>query len=185
MLALLKEIIGAVSVAEVIELPRLSRGAPTSHRVLIDQNLDCTKVAGEVTSICIRLGNLQRRDLRVVLSSCWSRVPQPLLQLKKRHRVPSVVELGRDGRPGAVAGDVAAHICKRDTGFFTESRDERLVEIVYSYPGEANEEEKLYQFASFRVGEFCTLWTHLFPGSDGLSDNPIYRLGESSSGLVD
>ena len=84
-----------------------------------------------------------------------------------------------------MAGDVAAHIGERDTGLLAESRNQRLVEIVYPYPGKTNEKEKIDQFASLRVGEFCTLWTHLFPRGDGLSDNPIYRLGESSSGLVD
>ena len=84
-----------------------------------------------------------------------------------------------------MTGDVAAHIGKRNTGLFAESRNERLVQIVYSYPGEANEKEKIDQFASLRVGEFCTLRAHLFPRGDGLADNPIYRLGESSGGLVD
>lgn len=50
--------------------------------VLINQNLDSTKVASEVASVCIRLGNLQRSDLRIMVRGRWSRVPQPLLHSK-------------------------------------------------------------------------------------------------------
>jgi hypothetical protein len=69
--------------------------------------------------------------------------------------------------------------------FFTEGRDQRLVEIVYSYLGETNEKEKIDEFPGFWVGEPYTLWAHLFPYRDGLTDNPIHRLGESSGSLVD
>lgn len=46
MLALLKEVVGAIAVAKVIILPRLSCSEPTSNRVLIDQNLNSAKVTG-------------------------------------------------------------------------------------------------------------------------------------------
>ena len=78
-----------------------------------------------------------------------------------------------------MTGDVAAHVGKRNTGLFAESRDERLVQIAHSNSGQANEKKKIDQFASLRVGEFCPLWAHLFPGGDGFADNPIYRLGRS------
>ncbi len=76
-----------------------------------------------------------------------------------------------------------AYIGKRHTGLFTEGRDQRFVEIVYSYPGEAN--ERIDEFSGLRVGEFYALWTVPVPSSDGLTNNPIYRLGGSSGGLVD
>ena len=64
MLALFKEIVGAVPVAKIIELPRLACGAPALQCVQIDQNFDA-KVAGKVacvgvpparlpTSVCLR-----------------------------------------------------------------------------------------------------------------------------------
>ena len=53
MWALFEEIIGAVSVSEVIELPRFTRGRTNANRVLIDQYLDGAKVAGKVTSVSI------------------------------------------------------------------------------------------------------------------------------------
>ena len=84
-----------------------------------------------------------------------------------------------------MTGDVAAYIGERHTGLFTEGRDQSLVEIVYSYPGEANEKEKIDEFSGLRVGELHTLRAYLFPRRDGLTDNTIYRLGESGAGLVD
>ena len=84
-----------------------------------------------------------------------------------------------------MTGDVAAHIGERNTGLLAESRDKRLVQIGHSYPGKANEKEKIDQFASLRVWEFFTLWTDLFPRGDGFADNAIYRLGEGGGGLVD
>ena len=110
---------------------------------------------------------------------------QPLLQLKKRHGFSRVVKLGSDSRAGSLTGDVAAHIGERNTGLLTESRDERLVQLGYFYPGKANEKEKIDQFASLEVGESYALWTHLLPCGDGLADNTIYGLGEGSGGLVE
>lgn len=185
MLTLIKEVVGAVPMAQVIEFPRLGGGASTSYDILIDQNFDRSKVAGEIARIRVGLGNLQWSDLGVMLSSCWSRMTQPLLQLKERHRLARVVELRRDRGPGAVTGDVATHIGKRNAGLFAESWNEPLVEIAHSYPGQANKKEKVDHFASLRIGEFCSLWAYSFPGGDGFADNPIYGLGEGSGGLVD
>jgi hypothetical protein len=58
MLALFKEIVGAVPVSKIVKLPWLSRSAPASHHVLIDQNLDSPKVACEVACIGVGLGDL-------------------------------------------------------------------------------------------------------------------------------
>jgi hypothetical protein len=58
MLTLLKEVVGAIAVAEILELPRLSRSAPASHDVLIDQNLNGPEVAGEVACLGIGIGDL-------------------------------------------------------------------------------------------------------------------------------
>jgi hypothetical protein len=67
MLALLKKVVGAVPVAEIVELPRLGGGTSASNHVLIDQNLDGAKVAGEISGIRMGLGHLQWCDLGVVL----------------------------------------------------------------------------------------------------------------------
>lgn len=72
MLALLKEVVGAIAVAEVVELPRFGCGASAADQILIDQDFDGAKVAGEIARIGIGLGELQRRDFRVMLSCCWS-----------------------------------------------------------------------------------------------------------------
>jgi hypothetical protein len=58
MLALLKEVVGAIAVAEVIELPLFCCSAAASHHVLTDQNFDGSEVAGEVACSRIGLGDL-------------------------------------------------------------------------------------------------------------------------------
>ena len=185
MLALFKEVVGAIPLAEIIELPWLGCSAPITNYLLVNKHFDDAKVADKVACIGVRLGDLKRSDLRIMLSCGWGRMPQPLLQLKERHRLSGVIELRSDGGTSAVTGDVASHIRERHTGLFTEGRDHRVVEIVYSYLGEANEKEKIDEFSGLRIGQLHTLRANLFPRRDGLTDNPIYRLGESSGGLVD
>lgn len=68
MLTLLKEIVGAVAVAEIVELPWLRCGTPTADHILIHKYLDGAKVARKVAGVGIGFGHLQRRDLRVMLS---------------------------------------------------------------------------------------------------------------------
>jgi hypothetical protein len=67
--ALLEEIVGAVAVTEVEVLPglALSRSAGTD-RLAIDENLDRSDVACEVTGVIIGLGQLDRADSDLVLS---------------------------------------------------------------------------------------------------------------------
>src|ERR1700676_3975521 len=67
------ESFGAVPVAEIIEIPALAYGATASHYVLIDQNFDGAKATGEIPCNCIGLGDLQRSDLRIMLSGDWHR----------------------------------------------------------------------------------------------------------------
>src|SRR5205814_10608322 len=122
MLALLKEVVGAVAMAKIVKLPRLRCGASTSHQILIDQNFDSPKVACKIACIRVGLGDLQGSDLGIVLSGRWSRMAQPLLQLEERHRLSRVIQLRRDRRPGAVTGDVAAHIGERNASLFAEGR---------------------------------------------------------------
>jgi len=67
--------------------------------------------------------------------------------------------------------------------FLQRAGNQRLVETVFSYLGEANEKEKIDELRGFRVRVLHALRAYLFPRRDGLTDNPIYRLGESSGGL--
>ena len=68
MRTLLEEVIGAIAMPKVIELPRLRRINTCTHGVLVDQDFDGAEIPGEVTRIGIRLGGLQWSDLRIVLS---------------------------------------------------------------------------------------------------------------------
>ena len=58
MLALLKEVVGAITVAEIVKLPRLGCGASAAHHVLIDENFNGPEVAGKIACIRVGLGYL-------------------------------------------------------------------------------------------------------------------------------
>lgn len=47
MWALIEEIVGAVAVPEIVELPRLLRGLAAHHGFTIDQHLDGSQVASK------------------------------------------------------------------------------------------------------------------------------------------
>jgi hypothetical protein len=53
MLALLKEVVGAIAVAKVIILPRLSRSEPTSNHVLIDVTVPGTGDSLPADAVCL------------------------------------------------------------------------------------------------------------------------------------
>jgi hypothetical protein len=63
---LLEEVIRAVAMAEIVELPRLGDGPALANRLLIDEYFDRPDVLGKITSIDIRLCQLGRGDLDVV-----------------------------------------------------------------------------------------------------------------------
>lgn len=66
MRALIEEVVGAVAMAEVVELPRFIGWAFVSDGILIDQDLNSPDVPGEVTGILVGPGQLGWRDLRVM-----------------------------------------------------------------------------------------------------------------------
>jgi hypothetical protein len=100
---------------------------------------------------------------------------QPLLQLKERHRLSCVAELRCDSGTGPVTSDVAPPTGERHPGLFTKGRNQRLVEMVYSDLGEANEKEKIDEFSGLRVGELHTLRAYLLPRRNSLSVTPYFR----------
>jgi hypothetical protein len=57
-LALFKELVGAIPVAEIIELPGLGCRAPVTNCLLVNKHFDGPEVAGEITRICVGLGYL-------------------------------------------------------------------------------------------------------------------------------
>jgi hypothetical protein len=65
-------------VPEIVKLPRLVGGTTIPHQLLIDKHFNGTKVPCEVARIRIGLGELRRRDLRIVLRRCRSCMPEPL-----------------------------------------------------------------------------------------------------------
>ena len=68
MRALVEEVVGAIAMTQIVEPPRLAFSRSTADdRVLIDENLDGTHVAGEVAGIGVRLGQPGRSDPGVVL----------------------------------------------------------------------------------------------------------------------
>ena len=54
MLALVKEVVGAITVAKIVELPRLGCSEPAANHVLIDEDFDGAKVASKIA--CIGIG---------------------------------------------------------------------------------------------------------------------------------
>ena len=64
---LVKEVIGAVAVAEIVEPPRFLRRFPVHNNFAIDQDLNSTYVAGKVASVPERLSELRGTDVQVML----------------------------------------------------------------------------------------------------------------------
>jgi hypothetical protein len=63
MWALLEEAVGAVSVAEVVVLPRLAgRGGAGGDGVAVEENLDGADIASEVPGVGVGLGQGVRGD---------------------------------------------------------------------------------------------------------------------------
>jgi hypothetical protein len=74
MLALFKDVVGAVPVAEIVELPRLGGSASASHQVLIDQNFDGAKITGEIARIGVGLfASPTTTTIVVICSHSWLR----------------------------------------------------------------------------------------------------------------
>ncbi len=99
--------------AEVIELPRLGHSLAIPNRLLINEHFDRSYVPSKIASICIRLCQLGRCNLDIVLSGFGRAVAQPLLEFKQSHRLFGIEELRRDGGARSMARDSSAHIVYR------------------------------------------------------------------------
>jgi hypothetical protein len=80
--ALVEEIVRAVAVSEIVELPWLVRRSPAPHHLLIDEHFNRTQVPFEVPSIGIGLCQFRWRDLCVVLRGCGRGMAKPVLQFE-------------------------------------------------------------------------------------------------------
>ena len=184
--ALLEEAVGAVAVAQVVVLPGLARGRGAGgDRVAVDEHLDGAHVAGEVAGVGVGPGQRVRGDLGVVLGGVRGAVSEPGLQLEQGHRLLGVVELAGDGRPGAVAGDVAADVGGRDAGLAAQRGDDRAVDVVLRDRLRAHGEQQVDLLAGLAVKPGGLRGAHRLPGVDGLAEQRVDRLGERGPGLVD
>lgn len=88
-----------------------------------------------------------------------------------------VVSLGRNRRTSAVTGDPAARVLRRDASLLAQHQNQSLADNLS--PGVSPiRKEKVHDLARFLIylsGLFRPL---RFPGSDGIADDFIYRLGE-------
>src|ERR1700692_367246 len=110
---LVEEIVCAIAMSEIVELPGLVGGSSAAHDFLVHKHFNGTKVAREVPSVSVRLSQFRWSDLGVMLRRSRRAVAEPFLEFKQRHRLFGVEQLRGNRRPSAMAGDVAAHICSR------------------------------------------------------------------------
>src|SRR6266498_3494672 len=130
MWALLKKVIGAVTMSEIVELPRLSRSRRSAlDGLLINENCNVAQVSLEVFRIRIRFRQLRRCRFDVVFGRGEMAMSEPLLQIPDRHRFPGVIELRGDSRSGAVARDRPLRISFRHTSLTTQHRDQPRIEM--------------------------------------------------------
>jgi hypothetical protein len=131
-------------VPEVVELERSAVACvAVGDCVAVEEDLDRADVAGEVAGVGVGLGELGRGDPRVVLRRAGAAVSEPgLLAVRTASAGPGVVELGRDRRSGAVAGDRAADVLARDPGLAAQHRDEHAIQIVRTEPCAAEREHE-------------------------------------------
>ncbi|OJY47346.1 MAG: hypothetical protein BGP17_04205 [Sphingomonas sp. 67-41] len=89
------------------------------HLIAVDQNFDHASVALEIPCVGIRLGQLRRRDLHVMLRRMRRPMAKPLLKFRERHRFFTVEQLAGNGGPCAMTGEFAPNIMIGDAGLST------------------------------------------------------------------
>ena len=62
MLALVKEVVAAIAVAKIVELPRLGCCEPAANYILIDEDFNGTEVASYPKSEVVGAGKLKSTD---------------------------------------------------------------------------------------------------------------------------
>ena len=124
-------------------------------------------------------------DFRVVLGAVRRPVPEPGLELKRRHRLLGVVELAGDRRAGPVAGDVAADLGGGDVGLGVQRRGEGVVDLGLGDRVRADGEQQVGLLAGLAVGARGLGWPQCLPRLDRLADDRVDGLGDRGAGLVD
>src|SRR5579884_2337659 len=111
-------------------------------------------------------------------------MPEPGLQLEQRERLFGIEQLRGNGCSGAVAGDGAASVGFRDTGFVAEDRDQGLVHVRLPDPLATMREQTGHQLACRSVHHQWLFVPYGCPGRYRFSDEPVYRFGKGRPCLV-
>ena len=82
MRALVEEVIGAVTVAEVLKVPRLALRTSASDCILIDEDSDGSDITSQGASVLVRFGELRWCDLCVKARRFGRAMPKPLLEFR-------------------------------------------------------------------------------------------------------
>jgi hypothetical protein len=92
--ALVEEIVRAVAMSEIVELPRLVRSPPAAHDFLVHKHVDGTEVPHEISSIGIRFCQLRRCDLCIMLRRCRRPGASQVARRERhiRHVIPDVIQ---------------------------------------------------------------------------------------------
>jgi hypothetical protein len=151
MRALIEEVIGAVAVPEIVEAPRFTARDAGTDRVLIDEHIDRAQIALKVLRVCVRARQLRGRQSRIVLRGLRCGVTKPGLEFKEREGLLRVKQLRRDRRAGAMARDPPARVCQWHTGFSTEGRNQRAIQIIRRETRTAYREEKVHELSRLLV----------------------------------
>ena len=131
---------------------------PADHAADGRPNSTVTKATTTLT--CVSDG--VRGDLRVVLRGLGRAVSEP----------------GRG--PGPVAGDVPADVAGRDAGLAAEHGDDRVVDVGRGYSPGQEAEQQVHLLGGPAVDERGLGWPDGLPGVDGLAEDRIDGLGDSS-----
>lgn len=143
-----------------------------------DGRPNSTVTKATTTLTCVSDG--VRGDLRVVLRGLGRAVSEPGLQLEQGHRFLGVVELAGDRGPGPVAGDVPADVGGRDAGLAAEHGDDRVVDVGRGYSPGPEAEQQVHLLGGPGVDERGLGWPDGLPGVDGLAEDRVDGLGDSS-----
>ena len=84
-----------------------------------------------------------------------------------------------------MAGDVAANICRRDSGLAAECGNQNFVQIIPSDNCQAKQKKKIDRLARLPVWQLHPIRPHLLPRRNHLADDWIDRLGKCCACFVD
>ena len=150
MRTLVKEVIAAEPMAQVVVLPWRTRCSPVENDVAVDQDFDSARVSGKVGSILVRCREFGRAYVQVVLGRVYPLMAEPALQFHQCHGLLCVIELRGDRRAGTMAGNPAASILARNTGLGAKQRDEGVVYVATRDLGSPVSKQEVSRFSVFR-----------------------------------